>query len=70
MEFNRGALQFREVWRIGEAIKNVDCAIRGYDGPSKYETIACWQSLRDYINVIEASLYAYIEEEAEHGERA
>ena len=70
MEFNRGTLQFREVWRIGEAIKSVDCAIRGYDGPSKYETIAYWQSLRDYINVIEASLYAYIEQEAGHGECA
>ncbi len=67
MEYDRGALQFREIWRIGEALKNVDCAVRGYDGPSKYETIAHWQAIRDYISIIEASLRAYIDQEMEHG---
>lgn len=67
MEYDRGALQFREIWRIGEALKSVDCAVRSYDGPAKYETIAHWQAIRDYISVVEASLYAYIEQEAEHG---
>ena len=67
MECDRGALQFRKLWHIDEAFKSVDCAVRNYDGPAKYETIAHWQAIRDYISVVEASLHAYIEQEAEHG---
>ena len=67
MEYDKGALQFRKLWHIDKAFKSVDCAVRNYDGPAEYETIAHWQAIRDYISVVEASLCAYIEQEAEHG---
>lgn len=70
MECDRGALQFRKLWHIEDAITGVNCAVRDYNGPDDYEVALQWQALRDYLSVVEASLCAYIEQEAEHGERA
>ena len=70
MEDDRGALQFRKLWHIDDAITGVNCVVRDYSGPDDYEVALQWQALRDYLNVVEASLRAYIEQEAGHGERA
>ena len=69
MECDRGALQFRKLWHIDDAVTEVNCAVRDYNGPDKYEVALQWQSLQDYVSVIEASLRAYIEQEMGHGER-
>lgn len=67
MEDDRGALQFRKLWHIDDAISEVNSAVRDYSGPDNYEVALRWQALQDYLSVIEASLHAYIEQEAEHG---
>ena len=67
MECDRGALQFRKLWHIDNAVEGVNSAVRNYNGPDDYEVALQWQALQDYVSVIEASLRAYIEQEAERG---
>ena len=70
MEYDKGALQFRKLWHIDDAVTGVNCAVRDYNGPDDYEVALQWRALQDYVSVIEASLRAYIEQEMGHGERA
>lgn len=63
MEYDKGALQFRKLWHIDEAVAGVNGAVRGYDGPDDYEVALQWQALQDYLSVVEASLLAYINQE-------
>ena len=70
MEYDKGALQFRKLWQIDDAVTGVNCAVRDYNGPDDYEVALQWRALQDYVSVIEASLRAYIEQEMEHGECA
>lgn len=69
MEDDRGVMQFRKLWHIDDAITGVNCAVRDYNGTDDYEVALQWQALKDYLSVVEASLRAYIEQEAEHAER-
>ena len=47
MECDRGALQFRKLWHIDDAITGVNCAVRDYNGPDDYEVALQGQARRD-----------------------
>ena len=50
------ALEAREKWNVGKALKDVKHAVETHSGLNRYEKLASWKILVAYISLLELDL--------------
>ena len=59
MEDEKGSFHFRKKWKVDDAIRLVERAVRNHSGLDRYEVLDGWHSLKAYMATLEIEVRSY-----------